>query len=118
MSNIDQIKQEMKVIKAQYKAKMDELQLEQLAQCPIKLGDLLEIKDGTYGKPEVKVYLVSKLVFSLAKLPTIYGHKRLASGGLTFSHSESQLFLRGDETPARVGHLDDWQRFTARGIEA
>ncbi len=118
MSNIDQIKQEMKVIKAQYKAKMDELQMEQSARCPIKLGDLLEIQNGTYDEPDVKVYLVSKLVFSLAKLPTIYGHKRLASGDLAFSHSETQLFLRGDETPARVGHVDDWQRFTARRIEA
>ncbi len=118
MSKIDQIKREMKAIKAQYKSKMDELYLEQLANCSIKLGDLVQIQNGTYGKPEVKTYLVSRFVFNLTRPPNIYGYRRLASGDTVFSRSETQLFLKGDETPTVIGHLDTWRQLTGKQSKA
>ncbi len=112
VTNIEDIKQELQGIKAQYKSKLEQLHRAQAEVFFVKLGDLLEVQDGTYGKPNVKVYLVSKLVFNLTQQPSIYGNKRLKDGK-SFSHAQVLLFFRGDETPAVIGHLDDWQRFLA-----
>ncbi len=107
--DIGEIRKEMELLKEQYKVKMAELHRAQAATFRIKVGDLLEIQAGTYGKPQVKVYLVSKLVFHESKHPDIHGHKRL-KGEETFSKAEAILFLRGDEVPRVIGHLDDWRQ--------
>jgi hypothetical protein len=105
MASINDLRAELRTLRAAFKETCDLLYDAQCAQFPIKVGDLIELKDGTYAMPSVKVYLVTKFLFSLGRAPDIFGRKRLKDG-THFHRDEVLLCFREDEGPMVIGHLD------------
>jgi hypothetical protein len=109
MTQIEDLKLEIRGMKAALRTKLDEFHAEQSANYHVKVGDLVELMNGTYGKPNVKVYLISRVVFKLAKQPDLFGYRRFKDD-TKYSRSETLLFFRGDEIPKVIGHLNDWRQ--------
>ncbi|AXC16048.1 hypothetical protein ACPOL_6838 (plasmid) [Acidisarcina polymorpha] len=91
------------------KLKMEELHAAESDGFHLKAGDLLLKKEGEYGNPKVKVYMISKLVFRPDQSPIIYGRQRLKDG-ISFHSTQTVLCFRADEVPTAIGHVDYWQQ--------
>ncbi|WP_114211261.1 hypothetical protein [Acidisarcina polymorpha] len=109
MGKIDNMRQEVRLIKGQLKLKMEELHAAQSAEFRLKVGDLLLKKEGEYGNPTCKVYMISKLDFRTDQTPIMYGRQRLKDG-VSFHSTETVLCFRADELPMAIGHVDHWQK--------
>jgi hypothetical protein len=106
MASIEDLRAELKTLKAAFKATSDLLYNAQCAQYSIKVGDLVGVNDGTYGKPSVKVYAVTRFVFALNREPDIFGRKRLKDE-IHFQRGEVLLCFHEGRRPPVIGHLDD-----------
>jgi hypothetical protein len=42
----------------------------------------------------------------------------LSQDDMRFSRSETQVFLRGDESPKVIGHVNDWRGLTTKQPKA
>ncbi|AXC11403.1 hypothetical protein ACPOL_2067 [Acidisarcina polymorpha] len=112
MSRIDDLKQELRVLKAEYRSKMVQLHAEESARFYIKTGDLLLLEEGTHAHSKSAVYMVSRIVFRLGGESVLFGHKRLKDEK-SFHHREVTVCL-DFEAPRVIGRVDDWRRIVQR----
>jgi hypothetical protein len=89
--SIEDLKQKANSLREELRASLVRLQKAQRAVYHIKAGDLLEVKDGTYGNPILNVYRVGRIVFAGDDV-NVYGFK-LLKDGQTFDHREKRLYL-------------------------
>ncbi|AXC16063.1 hypothetical protein ACPOL_6855 (plasmid) [Acidisarcina polymorpha] len=108
MSRIDELKQDVRILEAEFKSKRDQLYAEESALFYIKTGDLLRLEEGTYGHSKQAVYMVTRILFSLRGESILFGHKRLKDRK-SFHHREVRVCLDFEE-PTVIGRVEDWRR--------
>ncbi|AXC16292.1 hypothetical protein ACPOL_7100 (plasmid) [Acidisarcina polymorpha] len=114
MSRIDELKQDVRILEAQFKSKMDQLYAAESALFHIKTGDLLQLEEGTYGHSKRTVYIVSRIIFSLRGESILFGHKQLKDRR-SFHHREVRVCLDFEE-PTVIGRVEDWRGLCANTV--